>query len=543
LKLVAKGRANSRFLAKLRSRIAPKSVQEDEVATGFFDADLADNLSFADALGLLETLLAEQSGSLGSTSLSIFATDFRWRGAPGDSSGSLHFFDLKGWGRGSRKQRFSISAALTCRGRTLEDPAFLDALRAAAESTGIAFDQGRLTASFDPREGLSPEEQFAIVVGLEEALQLTGAQLRERGIDWRSRPGLMTYGEAVEERFRSWGMGTRVSLPGPVKRLIKSEFPEFALRTGKGLWFFKPLTDQLALHLVFDNDCLGSIGKGFTALLGVEGTSGPANGLVWRDNLFRVFGADRLAPCWTYRTADDLATVLQGLAALLRDVLPPFEASCRRHLDPLPNLDTLPSAIRRGPITARQGWHEALAAARAWSERAVLIRLMVFRDGQAHDSLGPGVGLDGRLTPPGHWSYLFRSSEYPDETLCVEVPHLGSIRTSRSAAPGREDLSLGDNWLDSDRALTIAEEKGGTQLAGQFEKVAVALCDLKAGRSPSGVDRRGTPVRSAVAEPNPSGVWWEIHYTLEERGRHSKLEVRFDAASGGHVWVAVTAYP
>ena len=118
---------------------------------------------------------------------------------------------------------------------------------------------------------------------------------------------MATYHDAVESRFAHWSAGKKVSLPGAVKRLMKSDFPEFTPKAGRGLWFVKPITGELALHLVFDNDCLGSIGKAFTVRVGLEGSSGALEGVCWRDSLFRVFGVDGLQPCWTYQTAADLA--------------------------------------------------------------------------------------------------------------------------------------------------------------------------------------------------------------------------------------------
>src|SRR5262249_15486871 len=160
------------------------------------------------------------------------------------------------------------------------------------------------------------------------------------------------------------------------------------------LSFRKRLTSDLALSLCFDNDRLGSVGRGFTLLLGVEGTGGPLGGLVWRDSFFRVFGADALQPCWTYSSLHDLKASLRGLAALLHEVLPTFEPACRLYLDRQPRLDALPESIsRRGPITAREGWLEAVAMARTWSPRVGLIRVTSHCDVKAREALGPGLGL------------------------------------------------------------------------------------------------------------------------------------------------------
>ena len=350
---------------------------------------------------------------------------------------------------------------------------------------------------------------------------------------------MATYDEAVESRFAHWGEGKKISLPGPVKRLISSDFPEFALKTGRGLWFLKPITGELALHLVFDNDCLGRIGKAFTIQVGLEGTSGPLDGVCWRESLFRVFGVDGLQPCWTFQTADELAVALCGLAFFLRAVLAPLESHCRHFLDPLPDMNTLSSEIvRRGPITAREAWPEAIAEARAWSSDASLFRLDSGYAPQSCPMLGPNIGPDGHLRPHGHWSFLFRSAEKRNEILHVMVPSLGTVRSSLSPPNPSTDPPVGDDWFDSDRLLASFKEIWKAAAPDQpVDHADFLRCELRTGASPIGIEQRGSALTPGKPEPPASNRWWTVECRTKSRGRHLAHTARFDAVSGGHIHV------
>jgi hypothetical protein len=341
LTVMVVGRSNSTPIAKLKSSAATQFGTGAEHDSGLCDVNVIGSKAFQDCLAFIEGFLEGAPGVLKSASLTLAAVHFRWRGAPDDSAGTLHLFDWKALrparraqlGLATRDQRSALNASMTCSGPTVSDPAFLAILKTVAEQTGIAFPEGRLSATHDPEREVSGEARSAIDRAVKEAFDRTGADLRKQAIDWRGRPGLMPYSEAVESRFQNWGEGGRVSLPGPIKRMMKTEFPEFTVKTGRGFWFFKSLSRELALHVCYDTDRLGGIGKGFSIEIGVEWTAGPLEGKVLRDNLFRLFDADRLNPCWTYSSKDDLADALAGLLPLLRTVLSSFEFHCRASLE------------------------------------------------------------------------------------------------------------------------------------------------------------------------------------------------------------------
>ncbi len=422
------------------------------------------------------------------------------------------------------------------RGPSTTDPAFLAALRSAARETGIAFHEGRLTATPDLKRELSSDARLAIDVALREAFARTAADVNAQSLDWRGHPGLLTYDEAVESRFQHWGEGGRVSLPGPIKRMMKAEFAEFCLKTGRGLWFFKPLTPELALHVCFDNDRLGSIGKGFTVEIGTEWISGPLQGTVLRESLFRVFGVDQLDPCWTYSTKDDLDAALRAIAPLLHTILAPFEAHCRQLLDPLPDMEKLAGeTTHRGSITAREALFEALAEARRWSRDALLVRLSCGCDRASLDSGEPVVGSDGRIQPHGYWSFLFGSSELTSEGYVVFVPSVGPTHSSRARPPSRSDTPIGDNWIDTDRLLAIAAETRRSTERKPTGDITCWRCELRTGRSSTGLDTRGKSVTADAPEPPSSDRWWEAFCITEGTKDERHFIVRLDAATGGRI--------
>ena len=225
-------------------------------------------------------------------------------------------------------------------------------------------------------------------------------------------------------------------------------------------------------------------------------------------------------------------------------MLAPLESHCGRFLDPLPDINTLSGEIaRRGSITAREGWHEALAEARAWSSKAALLRLSSGGEPVSAVMLGPGLGPDGRLRPHSHWSYLFRSSERQSETFVVEVPSLGAVRSSLCGPHPTTDPPVGDDWLDTDRLLAICTEIWQDAAAGQsLANASFFRCELRTGPSPIGIEKRGLPIPAAGPQPPPSGRWWTIEYRTTDRGRVRTSIARVDAVSGGHVVTLVETH-
>jgi hypothetical protein len=544
LTLTVAARDNSRFLVHLKAVATAELGAHHKSLHGYCELSLTNAMKFADAVGFIAALLAAWPDALASASLSLVAEDFQWRGAPEGSRGSLRLIDWKALARGTPKQRSSLLATLTFRGESLQDVAFVSCLKAVSDETDIAFDAGSRSSSREDHEISPPSQRLAIEVAFQEALSRTGADIRRLGVEWRGHPGLMTYQEAVDFRFEHWGDGSKVSFPGPIKRLMKSDFPEFTLKKGRGLWFLKPITEELALHLVFDNDRLGSIGKGFTINVGLEGISGALENMVWRESLFQIFRADRLEPCWTYSTQDDLATAASGLIPLLRAVLTTLESHCRLLLEPLPSLETLSrDIVRRGSITAREGWREAIAEARDWSSKAQLFRLASGGEPQWSTMLGPGLGPDGRLRSHSHWSYLFRSSERSSETLIVQVPSVGAVRSSLSVKHPATDPPIGDDWIDTDQLLAICGEiwREASE-AESLERAVFLRCELRAGGPATGIEQRGSPLPTITPEPPPSDRWWTVEYRTVDRGRVRTSEARLDARSGGHVRVVTEVY-
>jgi hypothetical protein len=204
----------------------------------------------------------------------------------------------------------------------------------------------------------------------------------------------------------------------------------------------------------------------------------------------------------------------------------------------MPDLDRIAGRIlRRGSSTAREAAFEALAEARRWSADAEIVRISCGSDGGMSETTDPLVGPDGRIRPSGHWAFLFSSVQQSKEGFVVFVPLLGPVRSSITRASGRNDRPIGQNWIDTDHLMTLASEIAKLSQPNSAGPVECVRCELRTGRSVTGVDTRGKAIPSDAPQPPPSDLWWEASCISDGPKKRREFVVRLDAVSGGHIYI------
>jgi hypothetical protein len=391
------------------------------------------------------------------------------------------------------------------------------------QRTGLDFDQGVLSAIHDPsaESGLGPNERIIAEVCFQEVFADIAAEVRRRNLDWRAIPGVLSHHESMTKSLEMWGsgQGKKLRLIPEARRIFKATFPgiEFKQDRNEGTGLRKSLTPDLEMVVLFQTD-LGRMSKGFVLNLGLKGRSGPYAGLRWQDHLFRVFGLERNSACWTYTTPTELEAALRGVADLLSELLPLFEAAVLKYFSSSAN-EFPASILQRGPITARQGLKEARDAALAWARDATLIRIGPGGFLQVRDEIGPWTGPDGRLKSHGTWGYTFRSGSRKEQ-VTVEVPFAGRVRLSAFPIPDFIFLPTGtispdDDWMDSDQAMKVAEEAGGRRIRANGKTNFHIGCDLRAD---------STEGRSSLR--------WEVSYLTYDKYGREDLTFSFNAEDG-----------
>ena len=150
------------------------------------------------------------------------------------------------------------------------------------------------------------------------------------------------------------------------------------------------------------------------------------------------------------------------------------------------------------PYSARTGEDLARAAAQAWADDARLVWI-------ESDEVVTGAGDAAR------WGYLFHSVAR-DEGRAYSVRD-GKIRVASDLPFDFPAPPLADGWIDSGRALAIAEEEKGREFRAEHD----------------GAIRSMLLVRGLLHPEKPDATTWAVVY---DSPHTSGLWVVIDAASG-----------
>lgn len=349
-------------------------------------------------------------------------------------------------------------------------------------------------------------------VSVEHALNLAAEALGAAGVTAATHSQLMTHRAAFNERLASVSAGksARVDYSRAVKRFVRDALPEFAFDSGGEIMtFHKRLADDLDILVDFEKLNFWGLGKAFRVNVGlaVRGT----HGCEVRRSLASLVGADDRAT-WVYVTGHDLDAALAGVGDRLLAVLPVLESTARLRLMPLPS--TLAADIPvREPQSAREASTEAARAAARWRETS---QLAIVRGGRGWLSETENdIGLDGRTQLEGEWRLLFLDSA-SNGGLWVTVPRIGLLSARNFEIPESfSNRRLGSSWLDSDRALAVAEEEGGETLRFDAERWRITL----------GLEY--DPPRYHVDAPI-----WRVHYMTIRKTQRADAMFTIDARSG-----------
>jgi hypothetical protein len=347
-----------------------------------------------------------------------------------------------------------------------------------------------------------------------------------RPAGWRASRALLTRFRSFDRRREAVRQGRRakVDFNRAVSRFARDRLADFAFLDDLGgteLRYQKTLAPRRALRLGFQKINHYRLGKTFTLTLGLEAFADRLpEPIVIHGNLFQRLGSFQ-ERCWTYVTEDDLEDCLANAGDLIRAVLPHLEGACRK-LTALPA--RLPPDI---PVRGRLDAASALKIARAHIRgRAPGARLMLagstvslaLRDLHGY---GPGLAPDGRVEIHGGWGFWFVSRS-PRASLRVGVPAVGALATSDDEADGTFPRQpLRDEWVDSVRALAVAEANGGRERRAQAAQV---------------IDLRYTIEKDAFyPRLSERGVLGKVHYQMLGPGRGRRrmdLFVWVDPATG-----------
>lgn len=203
-------------------------------------------------------------------------------------------------------------------------------------------------------------------------------------------------------------------------------------------------------------------------------------------------------------------------AHLLKVLLPRFESVIQSYFASWPK-ELPPGIEQHGNLTARQAFEKAQPLACNRFPDAILIRIRSsMRSLKTRDIEGPELSMDGRLKMNGLWWFHFYS-ERRDVSFQITVPFVGRVLMSdhgkQYQGPNSRGLLVptGHEWIDSDRAFALAEERGGRarRESGRIFGISTKL------------------------QMHPSyGPFWGIMYLIvDERGRND-LIINIDAATG-----------
>jgi hypothetical protein len=174
------------------------------------------------------------------------------------------------------------------------------------------------------------------------------------------------------------------------------------------------------------------------------------------------------------------------------------------------------------------------------------------------------ITVEGFLQRHGCWCYCFYSPT-KKRSFIVQVPSLGLLRCdewawSQPFGVGGETVFPKpiDRWIDSDRAMRIAEENGGRiarksalenwDISAKLEippdRMAGARIVLKRyGGSLEEASRNAIldMIQAEGSEDEVSGLRWTVHYFIRKtKNRREDFEISFNAINGGDIRIHPT---
>jgi hypothetical protein len=484
--------------------------------TGFstFNGKLTDHLLPADAFALIEQLLESPASAIRSTAFSLSIERLRWNGSPPDSHGSLHLSDLKAFNRAAR---FSLTATLQVSGDDPKSKGVRVVLDQVTEATGLRFEKARISHIL-AEEARTPARAQSLLVGqicFDEAMEDIANQLHKH---WFAEfaPGVLGPNEVFEQRFGQWasGQSAKVNLPALLKRVTRDSLPGLRFDSAEGdeIFFSQPLGTDSELIVLFQK-ALPRLGKAFKLYLGVRSKSHGARFLCDATRLSRSTAES----VWTYADNTEAELVVREAVRLARELVPRFESA----LQPLfaPAISEIPPRIEQlGKMTAREAFARAKPTALRRFSDAELVRLRhTPRSLAVRDIEGPELTFDGRLTRNAAWTFHFYSAD-AEVSFEVTVPCVGRITMldhgNQVHGPAYIQNPIGEDWIDSDQALALAEQRGGRQRRASGQTFGI-----------------GTKLER-VRSPDP--YWGIMYLVVDTRGRND-LILHMDAATGEEI--------
>ena len=441
----------------------------------------------------------------------------QWRSGSVKTRGYLDLFDFKAF---NRKQRFSLTAGLTCAGNEPKSAEVLSMLKSMAHHTGVPFHEGVIVKVADENRDKGAHAKSILIgqICFDEAVECAADMLKKLSSSSWAKSAL-SRSQAVNLRMASWGDGNsrKIDFAPIAKRVIKSDFPELAFDASGGdqVRFKKHLTDEVEVILFFEKS-LPRLGKAFTLHIGIQPTDNSMTGVHFETRLF-CLERTREERSWIYSTREEAVASVRISIDALKSMLPSFESTLKLYFDPWPI--EFPKQIQRhGNIGARKAMELALPFIQLQLPDAQLIRLgNMTRSLAVRDAEGPELSMDGRLGNNGIW-WLHFYSPSQDKSVEVRVPAIGRMRILdhgdqyKDINARRILVPISGDWIDSVDAFRIAEANGGKERreSGQMFGISTSLNSWKS-----------------------NSCRWELTYLITDKRGRNDLAIAIDATSGG----------
>jgi hypothetical protein len=342
-----------------------------------------------------------------------------------------------------------------------------------------------------------------------------------------------------------------VNFPSSLKKFVAQYFSDFAFHDSRVDYhrFKKKLSADFSLILMFERIHHYGLGKSYTVHVGFE-HGGSEKTPRWRMySLFEFFDRERLE--WTYGLRDDLEACLYETAALLRFVLPEFEAAWQSFLI------TGESKVLAMPEQSSLSFHEAakIAYQSFWAACPQYTRINAASlDSVRTHSLYRSPSVEkttnmppsGRLAPSQVWRIRFADMR-TNRSLIVGVPYCGRFTYTLSddlyvnrqnvhhrlrASPSlsyetltlpliASALSLAVDWSDklflaefsdSPEIVKLSESSGGADFWRHHPDCAIDL-----------------HLDAEVSEPPLNTEYWLVRYRALPNPEPTYLEFRVSA--------------
>ncbi|HEX5324109.1 MAG TPA: hypothetical protein VFW40_10005 [Capsulimonadaceae bacterium] len=511
--------------------VLSKFLDANSARTATFQGTLTDYLPFDQALELVHRIARHQPGAIRSTSLSVHFDDFTWRVLPEEGLGSVFLQDSKAW-RSSRKHRFEIVVQFQWRGKGEADPAFRKLLQQLAAKTGLPFEKAGIMTLPDPSnlasDDVGHDDLFIADLLYKTAIKKAKAEIQAAYTVRHLLAASALDTEPLNPRYEK-APSSDYNPRTDIKKWIGETLPDFAARKAKRpresheiYRFDQSVTDKLCVFVSFDRPPGLNSDKTLTISLGVEMTSGRLEKATWRVNLFELNGYPFPHPSTLLDHPTTFPEKVAPIGPLLRLSADKFQDAVITNMAEIPC--TMPQSMeRRGPLTAKKAMHYAALEVQLWAEDAQLFGVRSESAAELHYGTGLGVNpeplltFDGTLTEYGQWKFLYYSPA-KNEELHIAVPALGPISYTKVRLGDPPQQFLEKDWIDSDRALALAEANGGKDARQGFEQTFGFQASIDS-----------DPWRQ------PSHLWWQVRYPLHNARGYKEFIILIDAETGGEI--------